>query len=263
MEKTPVQSFMDYARSVLDADGNGKINLKDMAALFPNSAVAIAVIFVDLLVLVAEYRVWDVGVKITGDTYKAIGFVLVSAVPFYLGQIFWLYPRANGLQKWIGGGFVIGGLLTSAAFGLADLSLNYDVAYIIGLVVQMTVVYIFAALGYVLFDNTIKAKRLMAESKGRSDQERDYQKHLRTVLTELQETKRLEKELAAEFGADVVADRLEKFRGGGKSTVGNQKSYPSNAPNMQMRTAGAYNAETEQANSLDSPESAPKVVGPK
>jgi len=215
-------NFFEYARSVLDTDGNGTVNLKDLFALFPNSAVAIAVIFVDLFALVAEYRVWDVGIKISGDPVKAIGFVLVSAVPFYLGQVFWLYPQANTYQKWIGGAFVTGGLFASAVFGLADLSLAYDVSMIVQTVVYATVCYIVAAMMYVVFDNTIKAKRLQARMRGRANEERAYQISLRSVLTDLRETQRLEKELADEFGEDVVQERMGVFRGKKNPTNGEQ-----------------------------------------
>jgi len=235
--ENPVNSFVNYARKVLDTDRNGVINFKDYIALFPNSAVAIAVMFVDLLVLVAEYRVWDVGYAITGDTYKAVGFVLVSAVPFYLGQLFWLYPRANTLQRAIGAGFVLGGLATSAAFGLADLTLAYEVNQIVSIVIYMTLAYIGSALLYVLKDNTIKANRLKAEMRGKAEEERHYQKTLRDVLADLRETQRLEKELAAEFGEDVVSERLSALRG-------SQKTRSNFNATVKSDPVHAYNAET-------------------
>src|SRR5512141_2596963 len=89
-----------YVRDVFDLNKDGKVTFNEfVATMIPNYAVAIAFIVVDLLMLVAEYRVWDVGITITGDPYKAMGFLLVSAVPFYLAQILWLYPRANGWQQ--------------------------------------------------------------------------------------------------------------------------------------------------------------------
>ena len=77
-----IQTLGDYVNKVLDTNKDGKITVKDFIDLFPNYAVAIAVIFVDIVVGVAEYRVWDVGYKMTGDPFKAVGFVLVSAIPF-------------------------------------------------------------------------------------------------------------------------------------------------------------------------------------
>src|SRR5215510_13886734 len=108
-----------YVRDVFDLNKDGKVTLKEFfATLIPNHAIAIAFIVVYLLMAAAEYRVWDVGMKITGDPYKALGFVLVSALPFYLAQILWLYPRANGWQQSIAVGMAITALYTSAQFGL-------------------------------------------------------------------------------------------------------------------------------------------------
>jgi len=65
-----------YVTEVLDNDKDGAVSFEEVLGIFPNSAVAIAFVVVDLLVLVAEYRVWDVGMTITsGDPYKALGFV--------------------------------------------------------------------------------------------------------------------------------------------------------------------------------------------
>ena len=115
-----------YVREVFDLNKDGKVSLKEFfATLVPNYAVAIAFIVVDLLMVVAEYRVWDVGMKITGDPYKALGFVLVSGLPFYLAQILWLYPRANGWQQTIAVAMAVSALATSAQFwvgrSIADL----------------------------------------------------------------------------------------------------------------------------------------------
>src|SRR4029453_11119310 len=132
-----------YVRDVFDLNKDGKVTLKEFfAILLPTYAVAIAFIVVDLLMLVAEYRVWDVGMGITGDPYKALGFLLVSAVPFYLAQLLWLYPRANGWQQAIAVTMGIPALLTSAQFGLADLSRSYDVDRIVTRVIWLSGAYI-------------------------------------------------------------------------------------------------------------------------
>ena len=128
-----------YVREVFDLNKDGRVTLKEFfATLIPNYAVAIAFIVVDLLIAVAEYRVWDVGIRITGDPYKALGFLLVSALPFYLAQILWLYPRANGWQQAIAVAMAVAALVTSAQFGLADLSLSYDVERIVNWVIWLS-----------------------------------------------------------------------------------------------------------------------------
>jgi len=209
-----VQSLGEYVNKVLDTNGDGRITFGDFVGLFPNYAVAIAIIFIDVVVLAAEYRVWDVGYQMTSDPFKAVGFVLVSAVPFYLGQIFWLYPTANTVQKAISVVMVAASLYTSWVFGTADLSRSYDVSAIVTMVTNLTAGYIVTTLAYVLFDDGIKANRMKKQAQGAAARERDYQKITREVLRELAETQRLQRETEKEFGdSGLVQTQLDRLRG--------------------------------------------------
>ena len=208
------QTLSEYVNKVLDTNKDGVVNMKDILGLFPSNAVAIAVIFIDVVVAAAEYRVWDVGLKMTGDPLKAIGFVLVSAVPFYLGQVFWLYPVANFFQKWIAGLMVGASLYTSWVFGTADLSQNFDVTAIISTVTNLTAGYIVVALAYVLLDDGIKAMRLKKQAEGKAKQEKEFQLITRAVLRELAETQKLQNETVKEFGdAEMVQKQLDRVAG--------------------------------------------------
>lgn len=210
-----LETLGGYIRKILDVNKDGVITYKDFLALFPNNAIAIAVVFVDLAVLVAEYRVWDVGIQITHNPLKAWGFVLVSALPFYLGELFWLYPQATFWQKTISVLMVGGGLYTSARFGLADLSQSYNVAAIVVLVIQLTVAYIVVVLLYILFDPNIKAWRAMVVARGALDLEMKYQNMTRQLLTEWQKTQTMERETINLFGGDeeAVVAQLNALRG--------------------------------------------------
>ena len=208
------QTLSEYVNKVLDTNKDGVVNMKDILGLFPSNAVAIAVIFIDVVVAAAEYRVWDVGLKMTGDPLKAIGFVLVSAVPFYLGQVFWLYPVANFFQKWIAGIMVGASLYTSWVFGTADLSQSFDVTAIISTVTNLTAGYIVVALAYVLLDDGIKAMRLKKQAEGKAKQEKEFQLITRAVLRELAETQKLQNETVKEFGdAEMVQKQLDRVAG--------------------------------------------------
>lgn len=208
------QTLSEYVNKVLDTNHDGKVNMSDLLGLFPSNAVAIAVIFIDVVVAAAEYRVWDVGLKMTGDPLKAIGFVLVSAVPFYLGQVFWLYPVANSFQKWIAGIMVAASLYTSWVFGTADLSQSFDIAAIISTVTNLTAGYIIIALAYVLLDDGIKAMRLKKQAEGKAKQEKEFQLITRAVLRELAETQKLQNETVKEFGdAEMVQKQLDRVAG--------------------------------------------------
>lgn len=209
-----VQSLGEYVNKVLDTNKDGVITFKDFIDLFPNSAIAIAVIFVDLVVGVAEYRVWDVGYQITDDPFKAFGFVLISAIPFYLGQIFWLYPVANFLQKSIAIGMITSSLYTSWIFGTADLTQNWDIPALVSTVTDMTAVYIVSVLIYIIFDDGIKAHRLKKQAQGKAAQEAQYQQITREILRELAKTQQLQRETEKEFGdAALVQAQVDRLRG--------------------------------------------------
>jgi hypothetical protein len=224
-------SLRDYVHAVLDTNKDGKITFRDFLDMFPNHSVAIAVIFIDLIVAVGEYRVWDVGYKMTSDPFKAIGFVLVSAVPFYLGQLFWMYSTANGLQKWIAAGMVASSLYTSWIFGTADLSREYDVDKIVQMVMNMTAGYIVAALVYVVRDDGISAHRMKKQAEGAAKREKEYQEITRQVLRELAETQRLQRETEAEFGdPELVADQLKRLRPKQNNLIAPARAFAKDVP---------------------------------
>ncbi len=225
------QTLGEYVNKVLDVNKDGRTDFKDLLGLFPNNAIAIAVLFVDLVVLAAEYRVWDVGYKMTEDPLKAIGFVLVSAVPFYLGQIFWLYPVANFLQKSIAVGMVASALYTSWVFGTADLSQSYNIPAIAQFVTNLTAFYIVAVLGYILLDNGIKANRMKKQAEGAAKQEEEYQIITRSVLRSLAETQKIQRETEREFDDPaLVQAQLDRIRG--KKNEKKQEPRPYQAPVM-------------------------------
>lgn len=219
----------DYVTEVLDTNKDGAVSFKEFLGLFPNNSVAIAFLVVDLLVAVAEYRVWDVGLQITGgDPWKAIGFVLVSALPFYLAQILWLYPRAIFVQLAIAVMMGASALYTSAQFGLADLSRSYDVNAIIQMVVILTAVYIVALLVYVVIDPGVKAKRMKAKAKAQAEYQKEVNAITRSVLSDLRASLEEEQALKRDFDPVAVQAQLDRLRGG----KGKQNSSSNNGARM-------------------------------
>lgn len=249
MEKRPVMSQLgEYVRGVLDTNGDGKISIKDFLGLFPNHAVGIAVIFLDIVVAIAEYRVWDFGLQLTGDPLKAMGFVILSAVPFYLGQLFWLYPRANGIQIAISIAMIAGSIYTSWLFGTADLTRDYDSGAIFQMVTNLTVGYIIVVLVYIISDNGIKAHRLKVQARAAARQEAEYQEITRDVLRELNETLKMQRETEKEFDTDAVSIQMERLRGKGSAL----SKMVSQAP--QTRPSASYASRVEDYT--------PKTVNP-
>lgn len=212
-DKGVFETLGDYMRQVFDTDNDGIVSFKEAFSIFPNLAVPIAIMFVDILVLAAEYRVWDFGMYVTDDPIKAAGFVLVSAVPFLLGQIFWLYPRATWLQKGIAIGFVGMSLYTSAEFGLADLTAEYNTNEIFTFLVQLTAGYIVGTLVYIVFDPTIKANRMKRKAQDAAVAEKEKQAIARSILTDLKATLDTKRILEDEFGTDEVAKALSALSG--------------------------------------------------
>lgn len=233
MDKKPIMTQLgEYVRGVLDTNGDGAVTIKDFLGLFPNHAVAIAVLFLDIVVAVAEYRVWDFGLQITGDPLKAAGFVILSAVPFYLGQLFWLYPRANTIQIVISISMIAASIYTSWMFGTADLTRDYNEAAIFQMVTNMTVGYIIVVLVYIISDNGIKAHRTKVQAKAAARQEAEYQQITREVLQELNETLKMQRDTEKEFDADSVAVQMERLRGrnsGLSKLVGKTPNAPQSA----------------------------------
>lgn len=236
-EKGVMSTLSDYMRDVFDVDGDGIVSVKELFAVFPNMAIPIAIVFVDLLVLAAEYRVWQFGNYITGSPYLAIGFVLVSAVPFLLGQVFWLYPRATFLQKAIAIGFIGLSLYTSWLYGLADLTREYDQNGVYEFLVTLTVIYIVGTLVYIVFDPTIKATRMKRKAQDAAVFQSEIQSMAQFILGKLRVTLAEKKNMEEEFGADEVAQALSQLRGRKSNNVSSppvpptRPSVPPSSPN--------------------------------
>lgn len=218
MSESPLKSLNEYMNKVFDANGDGKVSVKEFLHRISHSAPALAIIVVDLLVIAAEIRVWDMGMTMTKSGWKAIGFVLISAVPFYLAQALWIYPRGNTWQKIIAVGIGVGGLGTSAMFGRADLFLGYDLqmdaAYLLNAVILLTAGYILALLFYVLIDPTIRAWFIEIQTAAAVKQQETFLAMTRKAMTDLKKTQKLQKEIEDEFGdPDAVQNHLARLHG--------------------------------------------------
>jgi hypothetical protein len=210
-----------FLHEVFDTNEDGVISTKEILMGLAHHAPAILLLFVDLVVIVAEVRVYDAGMQMTHLWIKALGFVLVSALPFYLGQIAWLYPRANRRQKFLAILFVIGGLIGSAIFGRADLLLGVAISgadqtvnpvFIANLVIYLTAGYIGLGLIYLLVDPDIKAWRTKISMKAKSEQQKEFNKIVRDVLSDQKLTMQEQTELEDLYGADNVTFLLNELR---------------------------------------------------
>jgi len=207
-----MDSFWEYLKDVFDTDKDGEVSAKEVFISFASFAPIVIAVFVEIMVGIAEVRVWDLGMQITqNNAWKAIGFVMISATPFYLGQLGWLYPRAGGWQKFIGICFVLGGLVTSAVFGRADLLVGInaivlnesDIASLSALLIP---IYIIAALVWLWKDAGIQQIRIKIIAKAKAEGEAEKLANMRVVLGEYKKTHDLHKLIEDEFGVAAVEE---------------------------------------------------------
>ena len=247
-KKSTLEQLDEYVTAVFDKNGDGRVDLKELMASIPNMTVLLVGLFVELAVLIAEYRVADVGYAITGSYFKAAGFVLVSALPFYLGQVMWLYPRASVWQKAIGILFVLSGLGASAFFGYADLIVGISVEALksyapvmFKVMIILTPSYIALGLLYMLIDPVIRASRIKVETKAKAVSEKEMLNITKEILNELKDVIALKKVIAGELGGDeelggsLIDGQMNMLRG----TKPKKQQPPQNVP------ARAFNSDTE------------------
>lgn len=199
----------EYVGAVLGLNQKGKTSWKSFFSVtIPSNAVPIAIIVVDLIMLAAEYRVWDIGYQLTGSPYKAIGFVLISAVPFYLAHVLWLYPLANTLQRGISLVMIALSLWTSAQFGFADLTRQYDLERIYAMVINLTAFYVIALLVYIISDDTVKLRNMEIVTMARAAFQGRINVTTGVVLSNLRKQLEKEEELRKQFGNKAVENHM-------------------------------------------------------
>jgi hypothetical protein len=199
-----------------DLFGNrdGKFTVKDL----PNHAILIVVLVVDLLMLVAEFRVGQVGYKLTGSYLLAFGFVTVSSLPFYMGQIAYIYNRANKRQLAIAVLMVCMGLFASGYYGFADyvvsansaIDLNgtlipLDENTLFAVAVCFAVALVVGGLLYVLVDDEIANNLKIGRLRAKAEAAQKELKLRRDVLASLRETRLQEESLKIQFPDDYEA----------------------------------------------------------
>ena len=221
-----IQKFYDK----VFGNNDGKFDARDL----PNHAVLIVGAVVDLVMVFAEYRVYSVGLALTGNVLLALGFVVVSSLPFYLGQIAFLYSQANKGQQWISGLMVAMGLFVSAYYGFADYILQTNTAIVVAngvtfamdvdslyiLAVSGTVALIVGGLLFVFIDdsfaNNLKKNRIQARAR-LAKEEIEIRRGLLLDLTSL----RADEEALRRQYPDDYEHLVDQFVGKENPTGGN------------------------------------------
>lgn len=172
------------------------------------NAPAIVLVFVDLLVAIAEVRVFDVAMRLTGSPWKAIGFVALSAVPFYLGQILWGYKLANSAQRVISILYMAGGVIYAAVMGRYDLLLGYvffDEAAIVASAAWLTPIYVSLGLFFAFADEVVRTNARTAIIVRRAEFQRAKNAALARALRAARAAQQERSALRQEHGDNVDA----------------------------------------------------------
>jgi hypothetical protein len=244
MTENKSSALGDYVKSVFDLNKDGHVSIKEfLHTLVPSQAVGIALLVVDALALIGEYRVWQVGMHMSqGDPYKAMGYVAVSLVPFYLSQILWLYPLASGWQQFIAVIMMLVSLGTSVNFGLADLTMQYDTVAISKTVVYLWLAYILMLLMYVLTDKQFKLLRMKINARANTNFQKEMNNTSSQLLADLEQSLEYEQRLRERFGDDAVEAHMKMLHGvRGNSKAGPAPIAPKPLPAPQTQPAGPSN----------------------
>lgn len=229
---------MDTIKGFYDrvfGNNDGKFTIKDL----PNSAVLIVGIIVDLVMAFAEYRVYSVGYVLTGSVMLALGFVAVSSLPFYLGQLAFLYNRANNKQQYISVSMVLMGLLVSAYYGFADyiiqtntvltvangVSIPMDITTLYSLAVSATVALIIGGLMFVFVDDGVANRRKSNRLQGRASIAQEEIEIKRELLEKLTALRNAEEALKIAYPNDYarLQEQFEAAANKQNPTNGNGK----------------------------------------
>ena len=167
------------------------------------------IVSIDAVVLLGEYRVWMFGKSLTDNALMAVGFVAISAFPFLLAQLGYMYKYATRRQQQIAAALGLLGLGMSAYFGYSEFIFGYsgavdDVAAF-NAVALGTIALILLLIAYVLSDSQMQAT--IEFNKQEAAMSREYKKSelMRKHLEKMNEIRVLEEGMAAEFGGDAVA----------------------------------------------------------
>jgi hypothetical protein len=208
-----------------------------------NNAPLLMAVFANLMVIVADVRVFDVVYKLTDSWWKALSASAACAIPFLLWEIAWQYNSTTDGWRQVSLGMAGLAFATSIFLGVADF-LGFDgiwASWLLGGVVVLTGVHTIVGLLYLYNDPDVARKRHKSQSLAKMvDQELNAQ-----VATQLLESGSdllaTIQQLESKYGADDVEKILGILQGKRQEKPTEQKrkqQQPQQKPSVQ------YSAET-------------------
>lgn len=134
--------------------------------------------FANIVVIIADYRAYDVVYRLTDNWWKALSASLACAIPFILWEIAWQYNHTT--ERWRKGSLFMAGFAfaTSLFLGVADY-LNFTgewADWLLGGVVVATGIHTVVGFLYYYNDPDVARRRLKAQKLGEmQDQELNAQ----------------------------------------------------------------------------------------
>lgn len=208
-----------------------------------NSPIIMAV-FANFVVLIADYRVYDVIYQMTGTWWKALSASLACAVPFVLWEIAWQYNHTT--EGWRITSLIMAGLafVTSIVLGVADF-VGIDQTWadaLLAAVVVLTGIHTVTALLYVYNDPDVARRRRRKQAHARMLDSQQNAEEAERLLVDGSKLLGLIEGLEAKFGPDDVREIMALLKGVRIDTPRQQRqlkpaaAYQQTAPRPQTET---------------------------
>lgn len=208
--------------------------------------------FSNIVVIVADYRAYDVIYSLTGVWWKALAASLACAIPFILWEIAWQYnSTTEGWRKW---SFAMAGVafMTSIVLGIADyVGLDASAAdWLLAGVVVMTGLHTVIGFLYYYNDPDVARRRAKAQALARAQDQRDNAEAAKQLLEDGRNILQTIEALKGQFDPNDVEAVLAILSG---KRVENQASKSKNnqqgqRPPVQPARAFASDAEANPTN---------------
>lgn len=172
-------------------------------------------VFANFVVLVADYRVYDVIYQMTGSWWKALSASLACAVPFVLWEIGWQYNHTT--ENWRVISLIMAGLafLTSIVLGVADFVgfTNEWADILLGGVVVLTGLHTVVGLLYYYNDPDVARARRKSQALAKMQDQEQNAEVAKNLLANGQGLLAVIEELEKRYGVDDVEKVLAILTG--------------------------------------------------
>jgi len=197
--------------------------------------------FANFVVLVADYRVYDVMYQLTGSWWKALSASLACAVPFILWEIGWQYNHTT--ENWRLISLLMAGLAfaTSIVLGVADFAgfTSEWAGILLGGVVVLTGLHTVVGLLYYYNDPDVARVRRKSQALAKMQDQQQNAEVAQNILENGGSLLQVISQLEKQYGVDDVEKVLAILNGV------RSEDRPSNSNQLSLRPVRQFNSETK------------------